>query len=101
MSAQTPASTFMALHCTFLLLLGEAWGASVGCAQLQMTFWPSLLTGPYLQEMGDLVAGALDAAVGGPGSYLPPGPEHCSIYSETGQHAGNTLGCPTASPSKQ
>ena len=101
MSAQTPASTFMALHCTFLLLLGEAWGASVGCAQLQMTFWPSLLTGPYLQEMGDLVAGALDAAVGGPGSYLPPGPEHCSIYSETGQHAGHNLGCPTASLSKQ
>ncbi len=42
-----------------------------GCAQLQTLFWPSLLLGPYLQTRGPLTAGALDAAVGGPGLYLP------------------------------
>lgn len=42
-----------------------------GCSQLQTTFWPSLLLGPYLQTRGPLTAGALEAAVGGPGLYLP------------------------------
>ena len=48
-----------------------ATAAAPGCVHVQTMFWPSLLTGPFLQLKGDLVAGALEAAVGGPGLYLP------------------------------
>lgn len=53
----------------------------LGRFQLQTTFWPSLLLGPYLQAKGVLVAGALEAAVGGPGLYLPLPPAHHASHS--------------------
>ena len=45
--------------------------AAPGRVHVQTLFWPSLLTGPYVHFRGALVAGALEAAVGGPGLYLP------------------------------
>lgn len=67
-----------------------ATAAAPGRVHVQTTFWPSLLTGPVLQEMGDLVAGALEAAVGGPGLYLPSVhvPAQQMIPSVSTQHDG-------------